>query len=228
MQETFIAGDHTIRMDVHIAGATSPQTRGPAIVLLHGAGGNIGFWLDRLAPHLTASGVSVFAPHYFERTGTVRADLASITDGVHVPLWLDTVSAALEHVGAHRDVDPGRIALVGISLGAFLCMSHAAIQSSRQHKQNGDGVRCIVELSGGLPEPYASQATPEMPPTLIVHGADDTVVPVSAAHELDKLLIRLGVEHEVRVLQREGHWFSGAGQMQLMLAVTAFLSKHLL
>lgn len=225
MPESFVAGNRAIRMDVHSA-RPEPGRRAPAIILLHGAGGNIGFWLERLAPHLTQSGVSVFAPHYFERTDTVRADMAAITDGIHVPLWLDTVDAALQHVRKREYVDASRVAMVGISLGGFLTMSAAATRST--HQAAAAQVRCLVELSGGLPEPYASQATPRMPPTLIVHGTDDTVVPVSAAHELDSLLTRLGVEHEARILQREGHWFSGAGQMQLMLAVGSFLSRHLL
>lgn len=228
MVETFQAGGKNIRIDVHGAGASAPGAPlKPAILLIHGSGGNIGFWLDRLTPHLAAAGVALFAPHYFERTGTIRADLATITDGIHVPQWLDTIAAAREAVAARPGIDPNRIALIGISLGAFLSMAYAAINSASTDPAAHKAIRCIVELSGGLTEPYASQATPQLPPTLILHGADDNIVPVSSAHELDALLTNLGVQHETRVLQREGHWFSGPAQMQLLLAVRSFLSKHL-
>lgn len=227
MLETFTAGNRTIRMDVHAAKSRTGGSRRPAILLLHGAGGNIGFWLDRLAPHLTSVGVSVFAPHYFERTDTSRADLAAITDGLHVPLWLDTVDAALRSFQLRTDVHVRRIAVVGISLGAFLGMSYAAMRSASSLYEEAAAVRCLVDVSGGLPEPYASQATSRLPPTLILHGAADTVVPASSARELDALLTKLGVEHETRILSGEGHWFSGAAQMQLLLAMGNFLSRHL-
>ena len=229
---SFRAGDRDIRMDVYAGKQSRDRRHGPAILLLHGAGGNAGFWLDRLAPHLAAAGVSVFAPHYFDRTKTVRADMATIKDGVHVPLWLDTLAAALQFVLMREDVDSSRVALIGISLGAFLAMSHAALESaspksaSPAAKAEPD-IRCIVELSGGLPQPYVSAATSRMPPTLILHGAADTVVPVSSARELDALLTRLGVEHETRILPGEEHWFSGAGQMQLLLAISNFFARYL-
>ena len=84
-----------------------------------------------------------------------------------------------------------------------------------------------MELSGGLAEPYAAQATGDFPPTLILHGKADTVVPVAQAHSLDALLKRLNIEHETKILPGEGHWFSTAGQLQLMLDVSGFLSRHL-
>ena len=227
MLQTFKSGDRDVGIDVHASDEPRAGRRKPAILLLHGAGGNVGFWLDRLAPHVTSAGISVFAPHYFDRTQTVRADLATITDGVHVPLWLETLGAALEFVRMRDDVDSTRIALVGISLGAFLATSYAAIESASPKAKADAAIRCIVELSGGLPQPYASQATSLMPPTLILHGAADTVVPASSARELDALLTQLGVEHETRILPGEGHWFSGAGQMELLLAISDFFTRYL-
>lgn len=225
MVETFQAGGKPIRMDVH--GVDDTGAPKPAILLMHGSGGNVGFWLDRLVPHLASAGVALFAPRYFERTGTAYADLATITDGVHVPLWIDTLGAAVDAVAARPDIDSKRIALVGISLGAFLSMSYAAVNSASGDAAKRKAVRCVVELSGGLTEPYASQATRELSPTLILHGDRDTVVPVQHAHDLDALLIKLGVEHETRILPGEGHWFSNGAQMQLLMAVAGFLGRYL-
>ena len=225
MKQSFFAGGKQIGMEILGGSATGRAEKRPALVLLHGSGGNVDFWLSRLEPTLAESGVLLFAPHYFERTGTARADLATITDGVHVPLWLETLGAALEYVAAHPQVDPERIALVGISLGAFLSMSWAALQSAGA--QAGPPIRCIVELSGGLPEPYASQATSHLPPTLVLHGEADNIVPVSQARELTTLLQRLGVAHETVILKGEGHWFSTTAQWQLLLSVSGFLSRYL-
>jgi carboxymethylenebutenolidase len=223
MQSAFPSGGQSIRITIHEpAAARAPW---PAIVLLHGSGGNIERWNENLAPQLVALGIAVYAPHYFDRTGTVRADLTAITDGKHVPLWLDTLDAALRWVATRPGVDANRIALVGTSLGAFLALSHAAIVSSLPHPQ--PALRCLVDLSGGLPEPYRAQATSRFPPTLILHGDADDIVPITFAHDLDQLLTQLHVPHETRILPHEGHWFSGSGQMQLLLAVAAFLRKHL-
>lgn len=195
----------------------------PAIVLLHGAGGNIGFWFDRLTPALASAGVALYAPHYFDRTGTVRADPATIADGIHVPRWLSTVDDAIAFAASRPNVDPARVALVGISLGAFLSLALAAQLSG----SDSGRIRAIVELSGGLVEPYNSQATASFPPTLILHGQADEVVPISHAHALGHRLQTLGVPHQIRTLANEGHWFSGPAQMQLLIAVASFLSANL-
>lgn len=209
-----------------VLGATEGSHRRPALVLLHGSGGNVDFWLSRLEPALAEAGVLLFAPHYFERTGTSRADMATITDGVHVPLWLEALGGSLAHVAANPKVDSDRIAVVGISLSAYLALSWTALQSAGA-AMGGCRIRCLIELSGGLPEPYASEATARMPPTLLLHGEQDTVVPVSEARALNALLTRLGVAHEVKLLPGEGHWFSAAAQWQLLLAVSGFLSRYL-
>ena len=226
MTETFLAGGKTIRLEVHEPSTKSTKPL-PAILLLHGSGGNINWWTDRLAPHLASAGVALFAPHYFDRTDTERADLATITDGVHVPLWLDTLSAALDLIAARPSIDPNRIALVGISLGAFLSLGLAAINSASPDPAVRNKIRCLIDLSGGLIEPYATQATAAFPPTLILHGEADDIVPVTRARELDAQLTRLKVPHETRILPKEGHWFSTLAQLQLMMAVATFLRKHL-
>lgn len=243
MQETFIADKKPIRIEVHEPPAsrtTASRTQGaPAILLLHGAGGKVGLWLDRLAPHLLSAGVALYAPHYFESTSTTYADLATIADGIHFPQWLDTVAAALHWVAGRPAVDPNRIALVGISLGSFLALSFAARNvagarnpaaardSMSQSAAGPAAVRCVVDLSGGLPEPYASAATSQFPPTLILHGEADTVVSVSYARDLDRLLTQLRVPHETRILPGEGHWFTAPAQMQLLLNLSNFLSRYL-
>jgi carboxymethylenebutenolidase len=224
MTETFTSGGKSIRMEIHQQASSRPQ---PAIVLLHGSGGNIGFWLERLAPNITAANVSLFAPHYFDRTGTQRADYAAITDGVHVPQWLDTISTALSIILHRPEIDANRVAFVGISLGAFLSLALAAVNSASSDPAVRARIRCLIDISGGLVEPFATQATTSFPPTLIVHGEADEVVPVNLARELESRLSSLSVPHQTKILPGEGHWFSLGSQMQLMMALVGFLRAHL-
>ncbi len=107
----------------------------------------------------------------------------------------------------------------GFRLGAFLSLTLATDAAMK--------IRAVVELSGGLPEQFAAGATSDFPPTLIVHGAEDNVVPVASAHALDALLTRLNVVHQTLILPRQGHWFDGEGQMQILLAVGGFLAQQL-
>lgn len=215
--EIFQSGRRAIRLDVHEPIAPG---RYPAILLLHGAGGNAGFWLDRIAPLVNSFGVCVYAAHYFDRTGTERAGPEHLRDGVHVPQWIETIGDALQEIAGRPRVDPTRIALIGISLGAFLSLALATAPAV-------PSVRAIVELSGGLVPPYEEAATRSFPPTLIVHGEADTVVPVAHAVRLARRLSALGVEHESKLLAQEGHWFSSAAQANILLSVSLFLRQHL-
>ena len=212
---TYTSGSSEIRIDEH---ASADGKRHPALILLHGSGGNIGFWLDRLAPALASFGVALFAPHYFEKTGTTRATPEIILDGKHVPQWLIAASDAISHVAAHPAVDPARIALLGVSLGGFMAMALAA---------NDGRLKAVIEISGGMPPGYEFGLSPATPPVLILHGAADTTVPVSEAHKLDRLLTAASVPHETSILPGETHWFSSAAQFKLLMSCGAFLRKHL-
>jgi carboxymethylenebutenolidase len=220
MQTTFLSGGRTIRLNV-----TEPATPGPhpAILLLHGAGGNVDFWLDRISPFIERLGIAIYAVHYFDRTGTIRADLPTLSDGVHVPLWIDTLRDTLAHLRTRAAVNPQRIALIGISLGAFLSLALAAEASASQ----ATVARCIVDISGGLVRPYSERATSAFPPTLILHGDADTVVGLYHAENLQTLLKQLDVSHEAQILPEEGHYFSPAAQTRILIAIAAFLKRHL-
>jgi predicted esterase len=213
---TFLSGDKRIHIDQH-----EPNTPGqhPALLLLHGSGGNIGFWADQIAPYVTGRNISLYAVHYFESTGTVRADYDTIIDGVHFPKWLATVADALAWMRTQPGVDPNRIALIGVSLGAFLALSLATDPATN--------IRAIVELSGGLPDPYAANATSAFPPTLIFHGAEDTYVTVCDAERLVARLTALKVPHETHIFRNQGHFFSPTTQLQILMTTAKFLSQRL-
>jgi hypothetical protein len=79
---TFLSGGVSIRLQSY---EPTPSGAHPALILFHGAGGNVDHWLRYLAPAITRLGIALYAVHYFDRTKTQRADPALIEDGIHVP-----------------------------------------------------------------------------------------------------------------------------------------------
>ncbi len=189
-----------------------------ALLLLHGAGGSTGFWFERFAPLLTAAGIAAYAPHYFDRTGTARATREMILDGVHFNRWLTTAGDAVSYVAARPGVDARRIGILGVSLGGYLSMAMAAADRR---------VRAVAEVSGGMPSEWAPAISTATPPVLIVHGTEDTVVPVSEAYGLERLLTDRGVAHRVELLPGEGHWFTPAAVPRILGALSGFLEEYL-
>ena len=212
---SIMSGGLPIRLQTFVPQTPAPV---PALIFFHGSGGNIDHWLQYIAPAINDIGVALFAVHYFDRTKTSRADPALIQDGVHFPQWLDTAKDALSHIAALPEVDARRIGLIGISLGAFLSLALAT---------EAKPIRVVIDISGGLAEPWVGRANSTFPHTLILHGDADTVVPVSFANSLDSLLSRLEVRHETVILRNSGHWFSPLVNLQILTKISAFLKAHL-
>jgi len=213
---SFISGGVPVRIDQQEPAAPG---RHPAILLLHGSGGNVGFWFDRVAPQLGRLNLGLYAAHYFNRTGTIRADRDTILDGYHFPTWQATIMDALKYLRSRPSVDPDRVALLGVSLGAFLALGLATDKAAR--------IRAVVEISGGVPEPAIGGITSDYPPTLIIHGDADTVVPVTMAHQLEGLLKQCSVPHQALILPGQGHWFDAGAQLRILMTTAGFLARHL-
>jgi carboxymethylenebutenolidase len=153
--------------------------------------------------------------HYFDRTGSRWASLPAIFQ--NFPVWMETLSDALTFAAGRPGVDGGRLGVVGISLGAALGLSQAV----------GDPrIKAVVDYFGPVPE-GSLQGAARLPPTLVLHGAADPIVPVSNARALEGFLKAKGIPHEVRIYPGEGHGFSGAAQADATARAAAFLDRHL-
>jgi len=189
----------------------------PAVVLLHGADG-LTFRPEpyhALASLMAESGLIVFLVHYFEGTNTKWSDQE--TTRKNFIKWGRTVKHAVDFAASRPNVLPGRIALFGTSLGASLALALAAISP---------GIRAVVEFFGGMPAATVTLLK-SMPPTLIVHGAKDELVPVKKARELEELLTAKKVPHETKIYPDEGHIFSARAAQDAALLAVAFLNKYL-
>jgi carboxymethylenebutenolidase len=211
-QASFASGGKDIRLDCFIPIATGAQF--PAVIGLHGSGGGH-VTMAEPANMLAAQGFAVYVLHYFDRTGTTEADRATMFR--HFPMWMKTLWDSVTFVARQPQVDAGRIGLLGFSLGAYLALSNAAIDTR---------VQAVVEFFGGLPKEMKFFMR-RLCPTLILHGDSDSTVPVEEAYHLQSVLEKRHIAYEMQIYPGAGHGFSGETWRDAGLRTLSFLQKYL-
>jgi carboxymethylenebutenolidase len=211
-QAIFQSGDKDIQLDCFLPQAAG--SRFPAILGLHGSGGGY-FSMAEPAGLLAARGFAVYILHYFDRTETVDADKAAIFR--NFPVWMKTIWDATSYLVQQPQVDPERIGLLGFSLGAYLGLCNASIDSR---------IQAVVECFGGLPKEMKFFMR-RLCPVLILHGAEDQVVPVSEAYHLQQVLEKRGIAYEMQIYPGIGHGFSRDVWQDAGVRTLGFFNKHL-
>ena len=69
--------------------------------------------------------------------------------------------------------------------------------------------------------------TRKYPPTLLIHGDADGLVPVSNSHDMYAALQEHGVESKVIIIPGAGHGFRGADAELAMTALVDWFGLHL-
>jgi dienelactone hydrolase len=212
-QLAFDSGGKSIRLDCFLPSANGQ--RFPAIIGLHGSGGGHASMAEP-ASLLAAQGYAVYVLHYFERTETAQIDSLQ-TVFRHFPAWMKTLWDAVSFVARQPSVDPERIGLLGFSLGAYLALSAAAIDSR---------VKIVVDYFGGFPKEMKLFMR-RFCPVLILHGEQDATVPVAEAYHLQQMLEKKQIPYEMKIYPGVGHGFSGEIWRDSGLRTLAFLNQHL-
>ncbi len=195
----------------------------PAIILLHGSDGlrEHGFVYRRIAQDWAGQGYLVLLVHYFDRTGTTRVGAKDIKRE-HFQAWQETVAAAVRYAADHPRVDRRRIGLLGFSLGAYLSLGAAT--------QPDLPIAAVIDLFGGLPASLHNRFK-RLPPTLILHGDADCIVPVQEALALEKLLQDRKLPYEIKIYKGQEHLFRkdpfGADVQDAQRRSRDFFAKYL-
>ncbi len=212
-RNTFKSGAKAITVETFQPGGKAER---PAVLMLHGADGlNRNTQYREGARAVAAAGYQVHLVHYLDRTGEQRASFGTLFQNF-MP-WMDTVQDALAFTAKQPLADPNRIGIVGISLGAALGLAVASTDPR---------VKTLVNYFGPLPQ-GAIAATSRLPPTLVLHGSADPIVPVANAYAVEALLRRQNVPHEIKVYPGQGHGFRGAAEEDATQRSLAFLNRHL-
>jgi carboxymethylenebutenolidase len=186
----------------------------PAVIMLHGADGwgpMTGFRFA--ADGLNANGFTAILVRYYDRTKTEkiddkkRADFARWLKGEATEdkravyrrsfeEWIEVVRDAVAYARKLPNVDASRIGIVGFSLGGYLALSAAP--------KIDPPVQAVVEMFGGLPQEYCKKLG-KVPPTLIVHGEEDDVVPVSEAYKAAGVVLAQKQQVAIEIQKGVGH-----------------------
>jgi len=187
----FPSGRDSVAVDLY-----EPADAGihPAVVVLHGTHGprrGEAYYLA-MSEDLARHGYVALFVRYYDRGRKNRSR-------GNRSLWDATIGDALNWAVTLPSVDPDRLGLVGYSQGAFLSLNFAP---------RDPRVKAIAAFYGGLSPGFFPAAREHMPPTFILHGTADRIVPVRRALETFQWLRDSGKPVDLVIYPTVGHGFT--------------------
>lgn len=178
----------------------------PLLILLHGSGGpDMPFYREQ-AKLFASKGYTVIMPHYFDATGSHEPTTE------HYQAWVNVVQTLLTEHPASKTV-----VLLGYSLGASIALAAGSENLP---------VTAIAEWYGSLPDDFFYHMQ-GMPPLLILHGENDTNIPVMNAQQLIKLCAMKQLTCESHIYSEQGHGFRGNDLEDADQRTLSFFSRFL-
>jgi acetyl esterase/lipase len=201
----------SLTLDAYYVNGTS--TNRPVVILTHGGGFGAG---DK--------GYTVAQGNFYPDMATAFATNGFVAFSINYRLWpgcsdgctpeidmaVADVLTALSWIRAHHTdygVDATKVLIAGDSAGGGLAVN-TAYQSTNVNSFLG-----CISLWGGVP-PYGSDVHPvnlhpvtaQTPPTCIIHGTADTIVPYAISVNLSSNLTAAGVYDELHPLAGYDHY----------------------
>jgi dipeptidyl aminopeptidase/acylaminoacyl peptidase len=228
----------------------------PLVTLVHGGPDDrytdeFMLWPHRPGQWLATAGYAVFLPNPRGGTGHGRDFSAAVVGAVGGAEWSDILAGIDMLVGAGV-ADPDRLGIAGPSHGGFMtawavgqtdrfkaAMMFAGICDWGMLVAAGEYGSMDGVLAGSFgwegtgPHPHdrvspISFASKVGTPVLIVHGEDDTNVPLGQSMYFHRALSHYGAEHELVVYPREGHGLTERNhQRDLLLRTRAWFDRWL-
>lgn len=211
----FPSGNDNVAVDIF-----RPDTAGelPVVLLFHGAHPRRAekHYL-RMAEDLAAKGYLSLFVRYYERGRKGRGARSQ---------WRQTVHDAVTFASGLPGADPERLGVVGYSLGAFLTLGRAPLD---------ERIRAVVAYYGGISRDLPPDIPKTAPPTLLLHGTHDRIVPLRRSVEAFEAIRREGRPADLVVYPgaRHGFCLNGRGGTDGRAAAdawdrtVAFLDFHL-
>jgi len=164
-------------------------------------------------------------PHYLESTNTPAGPSVLSVMVADLPKWFAVCADALAYMAADARFDAKRLGVLGFSLGGHLALEVAMTPPTSA------SVKAVVDFFG----PTTSVALPnrwgQLPPVLIIHGADDSLVFISdseyAVAQLKAAGKIEGRDYVFKPVKGQGHGFKGLALTESRDDAVAFFKKQL-
>ena len=198
----------TVRVEIYRPVGTHAV---PGALVLHGASDlGRGWFVYPFAKAMAVLGVTAAVVHYYagfgNRKGKASPSIFQTRERI--------VKNALRFLASRKDIRADSLGVYGMSIGGF----HALAEKR---------VRAVVSLGGGLSGHNPKSAVVKLPPTLIMHGSRDRVVPLKRALAVTRAIEKVGGPVEMKIYKRVGHSLSSKTHKDAVNTIARFMAKTL-
>lgn len=242
----FLSQDRSEKLDLYLPPDPKPGTTRPGIVVIHGGGWTVGDKSDprekQIASVLANAGFVVASINYRLATRETPA----------WPTCLEDCRSAVDYLRQRAEelaLDPDRIGAIGASAGGTMALL-LGIDSPETGFKSVQAIVAMYALSDLTQKPFESpmvfgvsrEQRPDLvrvasplfqirrgfPPTLLIHGTADHVVPPEQSQRLADRLKEMNVVHELVLLRDVPHSFPIVNESNdLRDKVVRFFRQHL-
>lgn len=236
-------GDDELKLNVYLPKDHKPTDKRPAIVFFFG-GGWIGGTIDHFKPqslHFASRGMVAITPNYRTKKSHDTSPFECVADAKSAMRWVRQHASEL-------GIDPEKIVAGGGSAGGHLAAATALVKAFDDPQDdvtispvpaalvlfnpvanNGPGEYGHDRIKDKYTEfsPFHN-ITKGAPPTLIMLGDKDKLIPVATMEAYQKKMQEVGSECELIIYKDQGHGFFNHGESytQTLQAADDFLVKH--
>ena len=200
---------------------------------------------------LLSRGITVFAPNVRGSSGFGKR-FVNLDNGALRENGVKDIKASVDYVVSAGVADPKRIGIVGGSYGGYMVMAglteypdmfaaganlFGVVNFETFFKNTQPWMAAISKIEYGDPDKEADMLRRLSPltridrvkaPTIVLHGANDTNVPVIEAEQVVENLKKRNVPVEYVLFPDEGHgWRKTPNRIRSTVSIVRFFEKHL-
>lgn len=225
---------------------------GPIVLSFHGGPeGQERPGFNSMYQALLSRGIAVFAPNVRGSSGFGKR-FVNLDNGALRENGVKDIKATVDYVVSAGVADPKRVGIVGGSYGGYMVMAglteypemfaaganlFGVVNFETFFKNTQPWMAAISKIEYGDPDKEAEMLRRLSPltridrvkaPTIVLHGANDTNVPVIEAEQVVENLKKRNIPVEYVLFPDEGHgWRKTPNRIRSSVAIVKFFEKHL-